>query len=51
MLNEGIDLMGPGGMLSAAHSEEDVSRTVEAFRATVRRMKAEGTLPPPQTAP
>ena len=50
MLNEGVDLMGPGGMLSAAHSEEDLSRTVEAFRTTVGQMKAERTLSPPQAA-
>jgi glutamate-1-semialdehyde aminotransferase len=44
MLNEGVDLMGTGGMVSAAHTEEDGSHTVEAFRRTVRQMKAEGAL-------
>jgi glutamate-1-semialdehyde 2,1-aminomutase len=44
MLNEGIDLMGSGGMVSAVHSEEDVDRTVEAFARTVRQMKVEGVL-------
>ena len=51
MLNEGADLMGPGGMLSSAHSEEDVARTLEAFATTLRAMKAEGTLQAAGTAP
>jgi glutamate-1-semialdehyde 2,1-aminomutase len=50
MLNEGVDLMGPGGMLSLAHSEEDVGRTLEAFGTTLRRMKAEGALGAAQKA-
>ena len=44
MLNEGVDLMDTGGMLSAAHTEEDVDRTVEAFTHAVRQMKEEGVL-------
>jgi glutamate-1-semialdehyde aminotransferase len=44
MLNEGVDLMGTGGMVSAAHTEEDAGHTAEAFRQTVRHMKAEGAL-------
>ena len=39
MLNEGIDLMGAGGMLSNAHTPEDIASTVEAFRCTLRVMK------------
>jgi glutamate-1-semialdehyde 2,1-aminomutase len=50
MLNHGVDLMGPGGMLSLAHSEEDVARTLEAFEQTVRQMKAEGALGAPTAA-
>jgi glutamate-1-semialdehyde 2,1-aminomutase len=50
MLNQGVDLMGPGGMLSSAHSEADVARTLEAFAQTIRGLKAEGTLSPPQSA-
>lgn len=42
MLNEGIDLMGTGGMVSAAHTEADVDRTLEAFLRTLGQMKAEG---------
>jgi glutamate-1-semialdehyde 2,1-aminomutase len=41
MLNEGVDLMGGGMMVSAVHTDDDVDRTVEAFRATLRAMKAE----------
>ncbi len=51
MLNEGVDLMGPGGMLSSAHSEQDVQRTLEAFARTIGQMKAEGTVPAPLGAP
>ena len=44
MLNEGVDLMGAGGMVSFAHSEADVDHTVEAFRKTISSMKAESLL-------
>jgi glutamate-1-semialdehyde 2,1-aminomutase len=42
MLNEGIDLMGDGMMVSSVHDADDVGRTVAGFRATVRAMRAEG---------
>jgi glutamate-1-semialdehyde 2,1-aminomutase len=43
MIAHGVDIMGsPGGLVSATHGAEDVARTLEAFRATVRMMKAEG---------
>ena len=42
MLAEGVDLLGwPGGVISAAHDEGDMDRTVEAFRRTLRLMKEE----------
>lgn len=41
MLNEGVDLMAGGMMVSSAHTEADVDRTVEAFRRTLRAMKGE----------
>jgi glutamate-1-semialdehyde 2,1-aminomutase len=44
MINEGVDLMGTGGIVSSAHDEQDVQRTADAFARTVRRMKKEGTL-------
>jgi glutamate-1-semialdehyde 2,1-aminomutase len=39
---EGVALFQEGGMPSAAHTIEDVDRTIEAFDTTLRRMKAEG---------
>lgn len=42
MINEGVDLMAGGMMVSAAHTADDVDRTVEALRSTLRAMKAEG---------
>ena len=44
MLNEGVDLMDTGGMVSAAHTEEDASHTVEAFTRTIHQMKEERIL-------
>jgi len=42
MLIEGVDLFSGGGMLSVAHTEEDVERTVEGFDRVVGRMEEEG---------
>jgi len=36
MLNEGVQLMDGGMMVSSAHSAEDVDRTAEALRRTLR---------------
>jgi glutamate-1-semialdehyde 2,1-aminomutase len=44
MLNEGVHLMGDGMMVSSAHTDDDVARTIDAFRATLLAMKAEGLL-------
>jgi glutamate-1-semialdehyde 2,1-aminomutase len=45
MLANGVDIMGsPGGLVSSAHGPEDVARTLEAFRTSVRWMKAEGDI-------
>jgi glutamate-1-semialdehyde 2,1-aminomutase len=42
MLNHGVDLMsGSGGFVSGVHTEEDISRAVAAFEATLREMRAE----------
>ena len=42
MLANGVDIMGaPGGLVSAAHGAEEVARTLEAFRTSVRWLKAE----------
>jgi glutamate-1-semialdehyde 2,1-aminomutase len=44
MLNDGVDLMGAGGMLSSAHTPEDIDFTVEAFRQALAAMKADQIL-------
>jgi hypothetical protein len=43
ILLHGVDIVGwPGGVLSAAHTEEDVRRTVDAFDATLEMLAEEG---------
>jgi glutamate-1-semialdehyde 2,1-aminomutase len=43
LLVHGVDFSGkPGGIVSCAHDQEDLARTAEATRATVRMLKAEG---------
>lgn len=43
LLLHGIDIAGwPGGVVSAAHTAEDVDRTTAAFDATITMLKAEG---------
>jgi glutamate-1-semialdehyde 2,1-aminomutase len=42
MLLHGVDLPGLGGMTTAAHSEEDVERTVSAVARTVEDLRGEG---------
>ncbi len=43
MLANGVDIMGaPGGLVSAVHGPDEVARTLEAFRTSVRWLKAEG---------
>ena len=45
MLNNGVDLKGwRGGIVSAAHTEEDVELTLDAWRKSLRAMKEEGAL-------
>lgn len=44
MLNEGVDLMGTGGLVSAFHTDADVDLTIEAFAKTLAAMRAEGLL-------
>jgi glutamate-1-semialdehyde 2,1-aminomutase len=43
MLTSGVDIMGaPGGTVSATHGEREVEQTIDAFRHSVRMIKAEG---------
>ena len=44
MLVQGIDLMGSGGMLSLAHTDADVDRTIEAFANALAALDREGAL-------
>jgi glutamate-1-semialdehyde 2,1-aminomutase len=44
-LLHGVDIVGwPGGLVSAAHTPEDVARTLAAFDATLDLLAAEGEL-------
>jgi glutamate-1-semialdehyde 2,1-aminomutase len=45
MLANGVDIMGaPGGLVSAVHGPREVAHTLEAFRTSVRWLKAEGDI-------
>jgi len=45
LLKRGIDILGgQAGILSTAHSEEDIDLTVAAFRETLREMREGGVL-------
>ena len=44
MLLEGVDLPGTGGLIMAAHTSEDIERTITAFDRALGRLKAEGVL-------
>jgi glutamate-1-semialdehyde 2,1-aminomutase len=44
-LLHGVDIASwPGGLVSAAHNDEDVARTVEAFESTFDMLAEEGAL-------
>ena len=44
LFNHGVDLMGNGGMVSAAHGDAEVADTAEAFRAAIGDLRSEGLL-------
>ncbi len=44
MILEGVDLFAGSAFVSAAHTESDVERTIEAFERAVSRLRAEGEL-------
>jgi glutamate-1-semialdehyde 2,1-aminomutase len=47
MLANGVDIMGaPGGLVSAVHGAGEVAHTLDAFRTSVRWLKAEGDIAP-----
>ena len=41
MLLHGVDFFGMGGMTTAAHTEEDVERTVAAVAGTLELLEGE----------
>lgn len=45
MLLNGVDLTAwPGGLVSAAHTEEDIEATIEAFREAISLLQREGSI-------
>jgi glutamate-1-semialdehyde aminotransferase len=44
LFNHGVDLMGTGGMVSSAHGDEAIDRTIEGFRAAVGDLRGAGLL-------
>ena len=45
MLVNGVDITSkPGGTVMAAHTDEDIERTAEAMRQSVRMLRDEGDL-------
>jgi hypothetical protein len=42
MLLNGVDIPGLGGWLTAAHTPEDVDRTVQAVGKSIEMLKADG---------
>ena len=45
MLSNGVDVTGwPGGTISAVHGERELTETAEAFRASLRMLKAEDAI-------
>lgn len=44
MLVEGVDLFHLGGLVSSAHTNEDVEKTIKAFEVAISRLKKEGVL-------
>ena len=44
LLLNGVDLATNGGMTTAAHTEEDITKTVDAFEKTIEWMKVDGLI-------
>ena len=45
MFVNGVDInAGPGGIMSAVHTDADLEKTAAAFRATLKLLKDEGDL-------
>ncbi len=44
LMNEGVDLMGTGAMVSAVHSQRDIDDTIAAFERAIAAMRADGVV-------
>mgnify|MGYP005851242245 CR=1 FL=1 len=44
MLNHGVQIFGNGGIVSSVHAAADVDRTLDAWSATLRALRAEGVV-------
>ena len=44
MINKGVHPMGSRFILSIAHSDEDLQRTIECFEESLKELKDEGVL-------
>jgi glutamate-1-semialdehyde 2,1-aminomutase len=44
LLLEGVDVMRTQGFTSAAHSEDDIAKTADAFESAIKRLRDEGVL-------
>ena len=44
LFNHGVDLMGTGGMVSSAHTDDDIDATIEGFRAATADLRSDGLL-------
>ena len=42
LFNHGVDLFGTGGVLSSAHTDEDIDNTVSAFEKAIIDLRADG---------
>ena len=42
LFNHGVDLFGTGGVLSSAHTDEDIDKTIAAFEKAIIDMRADG---------
>ena len=44
MANHGSHLFGAAGMTSSVHTEEDIERTIDGWRDSLRELRSEGAL-------
>ncbi len=44
LIHNGVDTLGTGGLVSAVHTDDDITRTVEAWDRAVRQLIADGVI-------